>query len=173
MVNKKTKPSKIVYIVITAIIAVCLISFTVGREFYTEKSQSILSFGLLHFSGYLFFLLMPVEMAFIYYLSFYQEIELIGVAMGTAVVAQIIDYRIGYLISSKKVSSLVGEKRIEKAENYIQKYGTLTIFIFNLFPFSSPVIALAAGMLKFNFKHFILYSSIGLLLKYFVLSLIF
>jgi membrane protein DedA with SNARE-associated domain len=167
------KRTKIMIAVLTAIVAILLISFTVGREIYEGKSESLTSFTLVHFAGYLFFLLMPVEMAFVYYLSFYSEMELIGIALGTAFAAQVIDYLIGYLFSYKSIHFMVGEKRIANAENYIQKYGNLTIFLFNLLPLSSPVIALVAGMLKYSFKDLAIYSVLGLALKYAILALIF
>jgi membrane protein YqaA with SNARE-associated domain len=173
MTGKIVIPKKIVFIVLTSIVAICLISFTIGRELYADKTESIFSFGIIHFSGYLFFLLMPVELAFIYYLPFCPQIKLILIALGTAVSAQCIDYFIGRLIRPKKIFELMGQKRIVKAERYIQRYGLLTIFVFNLFPLSSPVIALAAGIIKFNFKHFILVSTTGLMIKYIFLSLMF
>jgi membrane protein DedA with SNARE-associated domain len=40
-------------------------------------------------------------------------------------------------------------------------------------PLSSPVIALAAGMLKYRVKDALLYSAAGLAIKYFLLILIF
>jgi len=160
-------------ILITSCIAILIVSSTFGRELYEGRGQSLASFGLVHFSGYLFFLLMPVELAYIYYLSFFSEWEMITVALATSTAAQIIDYYIGLSISTAIVNNLVGEKRILKAEKHIQKYGSLTIFIFNLFPLSSPVISVAAGMLKFRFKIFIFYSSAGLIVKYLVLTLIF
>jgi membrane protein DedA with SNARE-associated domain len=112
-------------------------------------------------------------MAFVYYLSFYRETELIWIAIITAVAAQLIDYAIGLFFSLKSLTRLVGEKRILKAEKYIQKYGNLTIFVFNFFPLSSPVIALAAGLLKYRFKDLVIFSVLGLFLKYLALSLIF
>jgi hypothetical protein len=58
------------------IIAVLLIalmtviaSLTIGRDIYETGEKSILSFAIVNFSGYLFFfLLMPMELAFIFYL---------------------------------------------------------------------------------------------------------
>jgi membrane protein DedA with SNARE-associated domain len=173
MTRKIVIPKKFIFILLTSIAAICLVSFTIGRELYADKTESIFSFGLIHFSGYLFFLLMPVELAFIYYLPFYSELKLIGVALGTAVVAQCIDYLIGKLIRPRKIIELMGRKRIVKAERYIRRYGLLTIFVFNLLPLSSPVIALAAGIIKFNFRNFILISTIGLLIKYILLGLVF
>jgi membrane protein DedA with SNARE-associated domain len=169
----KVKLNKALYIVIASAVAIAIFSLTIGRELYEGRTQSLTSFGLVHFSGYLFFLLMPVEMAFVYYLSFYRETELIWVALVTAVTAQFIDYIIGLFFSLKSLTKLVGEKRILKAERYIQKYGNLTIFVFNFFPLSSPVIALAAGLLKYRFKDLVIFSVLGLFLKYLVLSLIF
>jgi membrane protein DedA with SNARE-associated domain len=164
---------RIILILITSCIAILIVSSTLGRELYEGRGQSLASFGLVHFSGYLFFLLMPVELAYIYYLSFFIEWEMLMVALATATAGQIIDYYIGLSMSTSIVNNLVGEKRIMKAEKHILKYGSLTIFIFNLFPLSSPVISVAAGMLKFRFKVFIIYSSAGLIVKYLVLTLIF
>jgi hypothetical protein len=115
MKEKKIKRSKVLIILVTSLVAILVISMTVGRELYQGRTQSIWSFGLIHFSGYLFFLLMPVEMAFIYYLSYYEEVELIMVAMGTAVIAQVMDYLIGYSFSAKFMHDLVGTKRIQRA----------------------------------------------------------
>lgn len=171
--EKKVNLSKVIIFCATIIVAVLIVSFTVGKEMYEGKSNSMFSFGAVHFAGYLFFLLMPVEAAFIYYLSFYTKFKLIGVALGTAFVAQLIDYLIGYSFSLKFIHNFVGEKRLIKAEKYIKRYGNLTIFIFNLFPLSSPVIALVAGMLKYKFKDLVIYSLFGLILKYLILSLIF
>jgi len=169
----KKKRIRILLFLITSVIAILIVSFTLGREWYEGKNQSLVSFALIHFSGYLFFLLMPVEMAYIYYLSFFNEFEMLGVALGTAFAAQLIDYFIGFSLSSTIINKLVGEKRILKAEKHILKYGNLTIFIFNLFPLSSSVISVAAGMIKYRFVGFVIYSTAGLVVKYILLTLIF
>lgn len=173
MTGKIVIPKKFYFILLASVIAICLVSFTVGRELYADKSESLFSFGLIHFSGYLFFLLMPVELAFIYYLPYYSETLLISTALGTAVIAQCIDYFIGKLIRPHRIFEIMGRKRMVKAERQIQRFGLLTIFVFNLFPLSSPVIALAAGMIKYDFKRFIFVSTCGLLIKYTVIALCF
>jgi membrane protein DedA with SNARE-associated domain len=164
---------RIVLFVMTSAIAILIVSFTLGREWYEGKNQSIVSFALIHFSGYLFFLLMPVEVAYIYYLSYFSALEMFSVAIVTAFAAQLIDYFIGLSVSSAIVNTLVGEGRIKKAEKHILKYGNLTIFIFNVLPLSSSIIAVAAGMIKYRFKGFIIYSLAGLVVKYVLLSLMF
>jgi len=169
---KKAK-IRIILVLITSVIAILIFSFTLGRELYEGRNQTLFSFGLVHFSGYLFFLLMPVELAFVYYLSFFREWEVIVIALTTAELAQIIDYFIGLSISQKIIHNLVGEKRILESEKHILKYGNLTILLFNLLPLSSPLIAVAAGMLKYRFNDFIFFSTVGLVLKYLILTLLF
>lgn len=164
---------RILLVLITSVIAILIVSFTLGREWYSGRNQSLVSFALIHFSGYLFFLLMPVEMAYIYYLSFFSDLEMFSVALATAFAAQLIDYVIGFSVSTAIINNLVGEQRIIKAEKYILKYGNLTLFIFNLFPLSSSIIAVAAGMLKYRFMGFAMYSTAGLVVKYLILSFIF
>jgi membrane protein DedA with SNARE-associated domain len=169
----KKERLRIIIVFITSLIAILLVSFTVGREWYEGKSQSLWSFGAIHFAGYLFFLLMPVEMAFIYYLPAFNDLILILIALATACVAQMVDYLIGLWVRATIIQNFVGPKQLRKAEKYIRKYGDLTIFVFNLFPLSSSVISLVAGMLKYRFSHFILVSLGGLIIKYVVLSLAF
>jgi membrane protein DedA with SNARE-associated domain len=167
----KRKIPKIIFALILSVAVILIVSFTVGKDIYEGRSQTLLSFSLIHFSGYLFFLLMPVEMAFLYYLNWYDETVLIWFALVTATIAQFIDYLIGFTINSRAITRLVSEKRILRAENYINRYGNLTIFLFNFLPLSSPLIALAAGVLKIDLKDMFIYSITGLFLKYLVLSL--
>jgi membrane protein DedA with SNARE-associated domain len=155
------------------IVAVAVISLTVGRDLYEGRGHSLFSFGLIHFSGYLFFIMMPVEMAFVYYLSWFNESAIILVAISTAVLAQLIDYIIGIFFSNQFVPRVISVKRILKAESYIERYGALTVFLFNFLPLSSPVISLAAGVLKYKLKNLMFYSIGGLLLKYLLLAIIF
>jgi membrane protein DedA with SNARE-associated domain len=171
--ERELKLPKLTVIAVVTFVAVAVISLTVGKDLYEGRSQSLFSFGLIHFSGYLFFIMMPVEMAFVYYLSWFNEVTLILVALSTAVLAQLIDYIIGVFFNSQFITKVISEKKILKAEGYIQKYGALTVFLFNLLPLSSPVISLAAGVLRYKLKNLLICSIGGLLLKYLLLSLIF
>ncbi len=171
-IGEKKKIPKAAIFIGVSIVAVMIISFTIGQDIYEGRSQTLTSFSLIHFSGYLFFLLMPVEMAFIYYLTWYDATTLIWFALVTAITAQYIDYLIGFLISSRTITRFINEKRLLKAENYIRRYGNLTIFFFNFLPLSSPIIALAAGFLKHDLKNMFIFSITGLFMKYLVLSLL-
>lgn len=157
------------------IAAIVIASLTVGRDiYYGSRDHGLLSFAIVNASGYLFFLVMPVELAFIYYLSGNVNIwALNAVALGTALMSQAVDYIIGFLLSEKIIERFIGKRRYEKAENDLRKYGNIAILIFNALPLSSPVISLAAGILKHRIKDAVLYTVAGLLFKYLVLTLIF
>jgi membrane protein DedA with SNARE-associated domain len=174
----KLKKAAIVQIGIPLLLvatAIAIVSLTVGRDiYYGSRNEGLLSFAIVNLSGYLFFLFMPVELAYIFYLG--SDINLWAlttVAIGTALISQTIDYLIGYTFSSGIIDRFIGRHRYEKAEDRIRKYGNITIFIFNLTPLSSPVISLAAGMLKHRKKDALIFTLSGLLLKYLILTLIF
>jgi len=172
---KKTDIIHLALSVFLVITAITIASLTIGRDiYYGSRDEGLLSFAIVNLAGYLFFLFMPVELAFIYYLPGDINIWALNiVALGTAMVSQTIDYMIGYIFSTRIIDHLIGRHRYEKAEDKIRKYGNITILVFNLTPLSSPVISLAAGMLKHPKKDAIIYTLAGLILKYLALTLIF
>ena len=171
----KTKIFRFVIAGLFFITAVTIASLTVGKDiYYGSRNEGLLSFAIVNFSGYLFFLIMPVEIAFIYYLTGEINIWILNaVALGTAIVAQAIDYLTGFMFSTNIIDRLIGRRRYENAEDKIRKYGNIVIFLFNVTPLSSPVISLAAGMLKHRVKDAVIFTFAGLFLKYLLLTLVF
>jgi len=110
---------RLIVIVFLIIVMIVIASLTIGKDIYENREQSILSFAIVNFFGYLFFfLLMPMELAFIYYLrTGYDPLILNLVAVATAMTSQIIDYLIGYFFSTGIIDRLIGRKRYEKAED--------------------------------------------------------
>lgn len=174
---KKTRSEKIriIIVILFACVAIAIASLTVGRDIYYDTGNNgLLSFAIVNATGYLFFLFMPVEVAFVYYLQ--EDINvyvLIAVAMGTALFSQAIDYLIGFSFSNKFIDKLIGRRRYEKAEASIRKYGNLTILVFNALPLSSEVILLAAGMMRHRIRDTVICTVTGLLVKYIALALLF
>ncbi|MFH1275692.1 MAG: VTT domain-containing protein [Candidatus Woesearchaeota archaeon] len=165
---------KVVLGLMSIIIAISLVSLTIGKEIMDGQNPSLFYFGLINFLGYLFFLLLPVESLVPIYQAFgHDGLVLIIIAVATAILAQPINYAIGYLMSSEVIKGLIGLQKYEKAESYIQNYGRLAIFFFNLTPLSSSVLSLVAGMLRFKFRTLMLYSFLGLLIKYFTIVYLF
>jgi membrane protein DedA with SNARE-associated domain len=165
---------QLIPLVLFGLLAVLIASMTIGMDIYGEREHGLLSFAIVNLSGYLFFLVMPVELAFIYYLHAGLDPWFLNlIALGTAIISQGIDYLIGRIFSTRIIDHLIGRHRYEKAEYEIRKYGNITIFVFNLLPLSSPVILLAAGMLKHRIKDAFLFSVVGLVLKQLLITLIF
>ncbi len=173
--KSRAEITRIIIAVLLLSAAIAIASITVGRDiYYGSRDEGMLSFAIVNACGYLFFLVMPVEVAFVYYLQGdISVVALNAVAIGTAVFSQSIDYAIGLLMSNSFIDQLIGRKRYMKAEKFIEKYGNVTIFVFNALPLSSPVISLAAGMLRYRIRDTVIFTILGLVFKYLALTLIF
>ena len=173
--RRRVNLKRLIIVIIMAAVAITIASITIGKDiYYGSAEEGLLSFAIVNFAGYLFFLFMPVELAFIYYVG--QGINLFtinGIAIGTALLSQTLDYLIGYTFSTRIVNNLIGRDRYLKAESKIRRYGNVIILIFNAMPLSSPVISLSAGMIRYRIKDAFLYTVAGLLIKYLLLSLFF
>lgn len=156
------------------LLAATVLSVTIGRDLYEGARPDLDSFGLVHFAGYLFFIVMPVELLVPWYLvEGHAPTALLGLAVSTALAAQLIDYGIGRLLSDQVIQHLIGERRLMRARDRIERYGPLTILLFNLFPLSSPTIVAVAGVLRFGLLRTMLWSGAGLGAKYLALVTIF
>lgn len=162
--------SRIIAVLVTALVAILLVSATLGRALYAGHTPTLTSFALIHFAGYLFFLLMPVEaLVPIYQAEGHSPGLLILVAMLTALAAQAIDYGIGRSVRESAVHKLIGEERYGKFKAMIARWGGWAILLFNLFPLSSPNMLLVAGITRFSALRSFLFSFVGLGVKYTVL----
>ncbi|MBU1849678.1 MAG: VTT domain-containing protein, partial [Nanoarchaeota archaeon] len=83
------------------------------------------------------------------------------------------DYSVGFSVSEPFIHDVIGKWRYQRAEKIINKYGSVAIFFFNFLPISSPIIVLAAGFLRVDFKKVLFYSFIGLLAKYSLIVILF
>lgn len=176
MLLQRINIRQLVIVVLLVAITTAIASLTIGRDIYNGfAGHGVLSFAIVSLAGYLFFLFfVPVEIAYIYYLNTGENFLLLYlVVLITALISQSINYLIGYSVSAKIIDQLIGRRRYLKAEQEIRKYGNIAIFVFNFLPLPSPVISLAAGMLKHRIKDAFIYSFLGLALKYAILTLIF
>jgi len=163
--------TRIAGVLLTAVIAILVVSTTLGRAIYAGQSPSLTSFALIHFAGYLFFLLMPVEaLVPVYQGEGHAGATLIVLAVVTAIAAQVIDYGIGRSVKEDSVHKLIGEKRYVRFKATIDKWGGWAIILFNLLPLSSPNMLLVAGITRYSARRAFLYSALGLTGKYVVIA---
>ena len=157
-----------------AVIAVVFVSYWLGQEIVAGRSPSLSSFALIHFAGYLFFLLMPVEaLVPIYQAEGHAGAILIVIAVSTAIAGEVIDYCIGRVVSHRVIHDLIGEESYTRFKGRIKNWGGWAILFFNLFPLSSSVLSLVAGMMRYSARRALLYSVAGLTLKYFTIVYLF
>ncbi len=154
-------------VLVTAVIAIIFVSTTLGRAIYAGQSPGLTSFALIHFAGYLFFLLMPVEaLVPVYQGEGHAGATLVLLAVLTAIAAQIIDYSIGRSVKEGSIHELIGEARYLRFKATIDKWGGSAIVLFNLLPLSSPNMLLVAGITRYSARRAFLYSALGLTGKY-------
>ena len=159
--------------VIMLLVIITIVGATLGREIMAGRQPGLVSFTLIHFAGYLFFLLMPVEALVPLYLAGGDPAHvLIGISVVTALMAQAIDFSIGYVVSEKVVDTLISRRKFEKFKRTFDKWGGWAIFTFNLFPLSSPNMLLVSGIMRYNGVKALAISACGLFLKYMVIVLV-
>jgi membrane protein YqaA with SNARE-associated domain len=166
--------SHIFYAILGILCVIALVSLTLGRDLYLGVPPNLTTFALIHFGGYLFFLLMPVELLYIYYLAeFSDKISLTIVALITAVMAQIVDYYCGYLIRHHFIGVIISRKKYLKSRMILKRYGNASMFFFNLFPLSSPILIFVAASLRYRLVDVLKYSIPALMIKYLTIALMF
>lgn len=169
-----TRRTRILIAAVTVLIAVALVSSTVGRAIYAGRAPGLGSFVTVHFAGYLFFLLMPVEALVPYYQAEgHAGGLLVLLAVTTALAAQAIDYGIGRRVGSGLLADFLGNARYAKFSRLIDRWGNWAILTFNLFPLSSPNMLLVAGMSHFGAVRALAWSAAGLVAKYIAIVYLF
>lgn len=153
--------------VLLAVSVILFLSITIGQQITAARQPGLLSFAIINFIAYLFFIMMPVEALVPYYLSQgHNGGSIFLVGLGTALLAQLLDYSVGYLSSKEVIHHFIGQRRYEKAEQRIRNYGGVAVFLFNVLPLPSPLMSLAAGMVRFSLRRTLLHSFMGLAIKY-------
>ncbi len=162
-----SRRARVLVALVTVLIAVALVSSTVGRAVYAGRAPGLASFVTVHFAGYLFFLLMPVEALVPYYQAEgHAGGVLVLLAVTTALAAQAIDYGIGRAVGADMLEAFLGSRRHAKFTGFIARWGSGAILTFNLFPLSSPNMLLVAGMSRFGVVRALAWSAVGLVAKY-------
>ncbi len=137
------------------------------NTFLTGEGISVFSYALINFSGYLFFTMTFVELLFIQLVRLGgSPFLLVFVAVFTAICALSIDYLIGFAFSKSFLTKFISEKKLQKYQGRVEKYGDPIIFVFNVLPLSSPLLTLAAGLIRYSYRRILIFSLLGLVIKY-------
>jgi len=132
--------------------------------------KSLLGLFFATFFGGLFFITMPIEVTFLYFLSLGYNVPLIIlIALAGDTLGLIVDYSIGWLLG-KRVLRFFLKDTYDKFINIIERFGGVIILFGNIIPFPIQLVSLVIGTTRYSIKKFVIYSAIGKLIKLVILA---
>ena len=126
-----------------------------------------------HLFGGLFFLPSPDEI--IFYLSLVKGNPILltfFMANAGFYLAQIINYFLGFKFSNI-IIHLVSKRKMFKSRRFVNKYGSLGVFLFNFLPLPAPVLTFALGIIKYNIYRLFFFTILGKVAKYGIIVMFF
>jgi len=133
----------------------------------------IINYGILglfggSFLGSLIFFPAPLELITIVAAA---RSEYNPLHLGTAMtVGSILGGCINYLIGYCGYKVFIKKRDMENVKTWIDKWGTPIVFIASLFPLQFDVLSVVVGILRMNFVYFLIMSSMGKGIKFFLLA---
>lgn len=144
--------------------------------FSSQIKNSTLA-GLFYISilGAIFFLAIPMEAIFIYYLSstFHSTFFIISIIVLGSIIGLTINYFIGWILGDKVLKKFFEKENYDKYKNYITKYGGFVLVIGNIIPSPIEPLTLLYGSFNYSYKKFLILCLIGRIIKYTLLFIAF
>lgn len=131
--------------------------------------------GLLYasFFGSLFFIFLPMEVIFVYYLTLGYSIPLlIALTMLGYLIGLSIDYLFGFAVGTRIVKFFVREK-FDRFHDMVTKWGGAVVFVGNLIIFPIQPVSVVVGSARYSYKKFFMFSALGFFAKLFILVSLF
>lgn len=153
------------------LIVIQIINSSITHLINHVKNGTLLGSFYASLVGGLFFVFMPMEVAFINFLkSESNPVFLIILYNLGFVVSFTINYYIGMKLAglSKKI---ITPKKFYKIKSIINKYGALAIFVFNVLPFPAQPLSAILGVFKYNKARFYFFFILGQTIKYTIISI--
>ncbi len=130
------------------------------------KGKTLLGMFYSSFFGACFFVVLPIEVVFLYFLSLkYHFLLVYFVTVIGTVLGLIFDYLIGFLIGIPILRYFL-KKKYERYSKLIERYGSWIIFVGNLIIFPIDIVSLIVGSLRFSFRKFVVYTLLGTAIKF-------
>lgn len=138
---------------------------------YQIRNVTFLGIYLMFILGSLFFLALPSEALFIYYLNQGMHFPIIILALGVLgnLTGLIINYGVGRLIGQRFLKWFFKEKKFYNYKEKIDSYGGYIIFLGNILPGPIEVLSVFFGGFKYNFSKYVYLSLMGRLIKFVIL----
>jgi membrane protein YqaA with SNARE-associated domain len=126
------------------------------------SGETLLGLAYAGFFGALFFILIPLEVVFFYYLALpYNSIVVLFIMLISSVLGLGVDYIMGRLVGESVLLRFKGTK-FEKYKRAMESYGGFIVVVTNIIPFLPvQIISVAVGATKFGLKRFMIWTTIG------------
>ncbi len=124
--------------------------------------------------GSLFFLTLPAEALFIYFLNAtdYNFVIIILIMLSGSIIGLIFNYSFGWLLG-ERIIKFMFRKNFEKYKEKIDKWGGLVLFFGNIVPGPIELLTVFYGAFKFNFTRFAYLCMMGRLIKFIIIFILF
>lgn len=135
------------------------------------EARTLIGLAYASFFGSLFFISLPVEAIFVYYLGLnYYVVQIITIVMLGNILGMIINYGFGWLIGERVVKFFM-KKNYHSFRKKLDRAGSFLILLGNIIPFPIEPFAVFLGAVKYKFRWYIFYTIIGKLIKFILLSI--
>ncbi len=137
------------------------------------SSKTLLGLFYSSLFGALFFISIPVEIIFIYYLSLHFNVwQLVAVVAIGNLLGMVFNYFFGFVFGQGFLR-LVLRSKFHEWQSHVEKWGSLLLFLGNVFPSPVEILALFLGSYRYSFFKFLVLTLIAKIIKYFLLYSLF
>ncbi|MBU1244982.1 VTT domain-containing protein [Myxococcota bacterium] len=126
------------------------------------SEKTLLGLAYAGFFGSLFFILIPLEAVFFYYLALEHHAALVILIMlFSSVLGLALDYLMGRLVGEGLLMRYA-EERFTKTKRSMDRYGGTIVIVANIIPFLPvQIISVVIGATRFGLRKFLLYTLVG------------
>jgi len=129
-------------------------------------AQTLLGLFLTAFFGALFFVSIPVELVFLFYLSLdFQPWEVVIYVVLGNVLGMMFNYGVGFVLGPKTLEKwLKGKYHVWQKR--MDRWGGFVLIGGNIIPFPIELFTVFIGGVRYSFTRFLLYTFIGKIIKF-------
>jgi membrane protein YqaA with SNARE-associated domain len=136
------------------------------------SKRTLLGLFYTSFFGSLFFIVIPIEVLFIYYLTLGYSVPIvIALTMIGNIMGLCLDYLFGFIVGAKILKFFFGEK-FDRFQNIVTKWGAVVVFFGNVIIFPIQPVSVVIGSAKYSFKKFLIFTILGIFVKIFTLLVV-
>ncbi len=133
------------------------------------QARSLLGLFYASFFGALFFIGLPVEIIFLYYLGLnYYFVQIFSVVLVGNLLGMAVNYFLGWLLGSKLMEVLMKDK-YKDFKKKLKKAGGFLIIVGNIIPFPIEIFTFFIGAMRYSFLRLMIYTGIGKVSKFLLL----